>query len=244
MACLLTFSPVLFVVGDTNESFQNPITSAANFDQSAQKMCLLDGLTFTNGLKLIGKFSPDKFAYECSCDNFADGGEGFSTQVAATLMDTDSSAEITFNGERMHFRQPTQNVISNDQAGDNSPLTISAPMILKHGEYNTITIGVSRNGRSLPDSCYYEYKIRCALPETSYVIGDPQFVGLRGQRYQVHGISGEVLNIVSDRDLQYNSRFLFLDKGECPIVDGTRQKGCFSHPGSYLGELGIKTRWW
>ena len=54
-------------------------------------------------------------------------------------------------------------------------------------------------------------------------------------------MSGEVYNIVSDVDLQYNSRFVFLDRGACPVVNGVRQKGCYSHPGSYLGELGLKT---
>jgi hypothetical protein len=58
----------------------------------------------------------------------------------------------------------------------------------------------------------------------------------------VHGVSGEVYNIVSDRDFQYNSRFVFLDEGECPVINGKKQKGCWSHPGSFLGELGIKTR--
>lgn len=55
-------------------------------------------------------------------------------------------------------------------------------------------------------------------------------------------MSGEVYNIVSDADLQYNSRFVFLDQGECPIINGRKQRGCWSHPGSYLGELGLKTR--
>lgn len=42
--------------------------------------------------------------------------------------------------------------------------------------------------------------------------------------------------------MQYNSRFVFLTQGECPVVGGRKQKGCWSHPGSYLGELGLKTR--
>jgi len=69
-----------------------------------------------------------------------------------------------------------------------------------------------------------------------------QFVGLRGQSYQVHGVSGEVYNIISDSDLQYNSRFVFLERGDCPVLNGRKAKGCWSHPGSYLGELGLKTR--
>jgi hypothetical protein len=57
----------------------------------------------------------------------------------------------------------------------------------------------------------------------------------------VHGVSGEVYSIVSDSDLQYNSRFVFLESGECPVVDGVEQQNCFTHPGSYLGELGLKS---
>lgn len=79
----------------------------------------------------------------------------------------------------------------------------------------------------------------CEFPSGG--VGDPQFTGLRGQSYQVHGVSGYVYNIVSDPDVQFNSRFIFLDRGECPILDGVRQSNCFSHPGSYLGELGLKT---
>jgi len=79
-------------------------------------------------------------------------------------------------------------------------------------------------------------------PPGGFIVGDPQFVGLRGQQYQVHGISGEVYNIVSDKDLQYNSRFVFLYRGDCPVVNGKKLRGCWSHPGSFLGELGLKTR--
>jgi hypothetical protein len=74
-----------------------------------------------------------------------------------------------------------------------------------------------------------------------FIVGDPAFVGLRGQQYQVHGVAGEVYNIVSDSQMQYNSRFVFLNQGDCPVVGGKKQKGCFAHPGSYLGEIGIKT---
>ena len=55
-------------------------------------------------------------------------------------------------------------------------------------------------------------------------------------------MSGEVYNIVSSPSLQYNARFLFLDSGACPVIGGKTQRGnCFSHPGSYLSELGLKT---
>jgi hypothetical protein len=58
----------------------------------------------------------------------------------------------------------------------------------------------------------------------------------------VHGVAGSVYNLISDSSLQYNSRFVFIEAGVCPVVDGLTLRGeCFSHPGSYLGELGLKT---
>jgi len=74
------------------------------------------------------------------------------------------------------------------------------------------------------------------------VVGDPQFVGLRGQSYQVHGIDGAVYNIISDKNIQVNSRFVFLSEGECPIINGKRDTNCWSHSGSYLGEMSFQQR--
>ena len=206
------------------------------------EMCLLDGLTFTNGLVLIGQFQPNKFHYQCSCSNWGTGA--FSSVVRPHLMDPGSSAEITFNGEKIHFRT-TNNAISNggdDGVAPNSPLKESRPLQFKAGS-NTIIVGVGCNGAGLPETCYYQYFITCDRPDDGgLIIGDPQFVGLRGQSYQVHGVSGEIYNIVSDADIQYNSRFVFLSHGTCPVVNGKKLKGCWSHPGSYLGELGLKTR--
>ena len=74
------------------------------------------------------------------------------------------------------------------------------------------------------------------------IVGDPQFVGLRGQSYQVHGVDGAVYNLVSERDVQVNSRFVFLTEGECPLVAATGKKdvNCWAHPGSYLGEMSFQ----
>jgi hypothetical protein len=72
------------------------------------------------------------------------------------------------------------------------------------------------------------------------VVGDPQFVGLRGQPYQVHGIDGAVYNIISENNLQVNSRFVFLTEGKCPIINGVADTNCWSHPGSYLGEISFQ----
>jgi hypothetical protein len=70
--------------------------------------------------------------------------------------------------------------------------------------------------------------------------GDPQFVGLRGQSYQVHGIDGAVYNLITDTNLQVNSRFVFLEDGECPVINGQADTNCWSHPGSYMGEMSFQ----
>ena len=76
----------------------------------------------------------------------------------------------------------------------------------------------------------------------SSIHGDPQFVGLRGQSYQVHGIDGAVYNLLSDDNLQVNSRFVFLSDGQCPIIDGVADTNCWSHPGSYMGEVSFQQK--
>ena len=74
----------------------------------------------------------------------------------------------------------------------------------------------------------------------SSVVGDPQFVGLRGQSYQVHGIDGAVYNLITQPRTQVNARFTFLTAGRCPIIDGTPDIDCWSHPGSYLGQMSFQ----
>jgi hypothetical protein len=74
----------------------------------------------------------------------------------------------------------------------------------------------------------------------SVITGDPQFVGLRGQSYQVHGIDGAVYNIISEQNTQVNSRFVFLTEGQCPMINGVADTNCWSHPGSYLGEMSFQ----
>ena len=81
-----------------------------------------------------------------------------------------------------------------------------------------------------------------ATVSTPSVLGDPQFVGLLGQRYQVHGIDGAVYSLISSAAEQVNGRFVFLDSGVCPVIDGKIAADCWSHPGSYIGELSFQQR--
>ena len=82
---------------------------------------------------------------------------------------------------------------------------------------------------------------RNAVNAVSTVLGDPQFVGLRGQSFQVHGIDGAVYALVSSPSTQVNARFVFLSSGRCPsatLIDTQ----CWSHAGSYLGAVSVQER--
>ena len=81
-------------------------------------------------------------------------------------------------------------------------------------------------------------------PIGSNARGDPQFAGLRGQDYQVHGVDGGIYNVISDKYMQLNSKFVFLTGPRpCPIMPSTGRKSvaCFAHAGSYLGNLALRT---
>jgi hypothetical protein len=76
-------------------------------------------------------------------------------------------------------------------------------------------------------------------PAAASARGDPQFVGLRGQSFQVHGLDSAVYALISQPTLQLNAKFAFLQSGRCPS-DTTIQ--CWSHPGSYLASIGVVYR--
>ena len=78
--------------------------------------------------------------------------------------------------------------------------------------------------------------------EAARAVGDPVFLGLRAQSFQVHGIAGAVYALIADASLQLNARFLFLAAGEGACSEELRRRSpCWSHPGSYFGAIGIRT---
>jgi hypothetical protein len=64
---------------------------------------------------------------------------------------------------------------------------------------------------------------------------DPQFFGLQGQRFQVHGLPDEIFNLISAPRFSLNSKFVYLSSGQCDYSNTP----CWTHPGTYLGELGF-----
>ena len=75
------------------------------------------------------------------------------------------------------------------------------------------------------------------------VHGGPQFVGLLGQSYQIHGVDGQVYNLVSDKLVQVNAKLSFLDAGACDKDEktGAPLYTCWSHSGTYITAIGLRT---
>jgi hypothetical protein len=72
------------------------------------------------------------------------------------------------------------------------------------------------------------------------VTGDPQFVGFRGQEYQVHGVPGHFYSLVSTPSVSVNAEFRFLSSGVCPA--SLPKAECWTHPGTYVGSVGMQLR--
>jgi hypothetical protein len=210
----------------------------------SEGMCVLDGLSVDGGITLNGGFKPSTFEYTCGCMDWTTIGFG-KTNPAVNIhtYDWGSNAQVWFNGAAVNTKA-IGNALTNYEQTKSLPLATASNDWKVGDNLIQILVGCTVDASTGVSPCEYQYVIKCNKPSGGggTVTGDPQFVGLRGQNYQVHGVSGEVYNIVSDSDLQYNSRFVFLSAGSCPVVHGRKQKGCWSHAGSYLGELGLKTR--
>ena len=77
------------------------------------------------------------------------------------------------------------------------------------------------------------------------ILGDPQFSGLRGQKFQIHGIDGAVYNLISDQNVtQVNAQFNVLDgPRSCPVMPSTSKpsRSCWTHRGTYITKVGVQT---
>jgi hypothetical protein len=221
-----------------------PNTPADNIAIIPDLTCALENLLFSNGL-LLNNFKPNVFHYTANCNGLSNHSYTVATPILASL---NAMIDISINGQLIHSPNKSTGLSNGGHIQPYGPYSSSNNLYYKTG-LNTIVIGVGYAGAytvadmllGKPGACYYQYTIQCTTPPG--ICGDPQFLGLNGQDYQIHGVSGEVYNIISDSQIQYNSRFVFLDSGRCPIdANGKKMKGCWSHPGSYLGALGLKTK--
>lgn len=166
--------------------------------------------------------------------NFADVPVGVDSSTIGTYNFT-----VTYNNNAASRISIDPQVVPNSATPESNffyqfVATFNAPQQNYQG--GTLTISFQSNQPSIN---LYVDDVDLTSPTVS---GDPQFVGLRGQSYQVHGIDGGVYNLVSSADSQVNARFVFLDHGKCPIFDGIPASNCWAHPGSYLGTIGIQQR--
>ena len=108
---------------------------------------------------------------------------------------------------------------------------------------NTPYISGFQSQYDLPNDVFVSKEAPVAGLDCPCIVGDPQFVGLLGQSYQVHGMDGGVYNLISDAMLQLNARFRFLTGGRCErdAVTGAPLYVCWSHPGTYLSAIGLRT---
>ena len=92
---------------------------------------------------------------------------------------------------------------------------------------------------SVMDSFTIAAKSAAVVGLPGAAIGDPQLKGFLGQSFQVHGLDGGVYSVLSEKEMQVNARFTFLEAGRCP--PSHIETPCWSHPGSYFGALSIRT---
>ena len=70
------------------------------------------------------------------------------------------------------------------------------------------------------------------------VQGDPQFAGLLGQQYQVHGTSNQHYAIISTPAMQLNALFQLRSQGQCTEQLKART-ACWSHTGNYFASMSL-----
>jgi hypothetical protein len=74
--------------------------------------------------------------------------------------------------------------------------------------------------------------------------GEPHFFGLRGQKFVIHPLEGNVYNLISSTSLQLNVEFVYLETHhDCPTMPSTelRASACWTAPASYMSRLGAMT---
>jgi len=78
------------------------------------------------------------------------------------------------------------------------------------------------------------------IPCPTHVLGDPEFFGFAGQKYEIHGVPDQVFNIITSPLMQYNALFVYIGHKSAYHCNKTRTHP-WTHAGTYLGSLGIQT---
>ena len=163
---------------------------------------------------------------------------------------------ISLNGQFKENPSGTGTFFDVGVSGDVTSIEFNNWLSFRTAVNNTLILNVTelylvgpQGNLSHLTGCSYQYEFILNNPQYNpgtgaNIVGDPQFKGLRGQSFQVHGVDGAVYNLISDANQQLNTRFTFLEGPRpCPVMPSTGKQSaaCWSHPGSYLSELGLKT---
>jgi hypothetical protein len=130
----------------------------------------------------------------------------------------------------------------------------SAPQVLSRwGDYSHMTVDpvddctflyINMYERSINVWRTHVYSFNFPTCTGSSIVGDPQFTGFLGQSYQIHGLPDTIFNIISSPLIQLNSRFDYISKSPSKstskIICKVIQTICWTHPGTYLGQIDIK----
>ena len=150
----------------------------------------------------------------------------------------------TPNGDVPDFMDPAGWLFTVNAGQPGSVATAGYPAVVNVYQNSSSGAGVSGQLTTVFNSTVGVGGVRGTFTQfaaCSAVLGDPQFSGLLGQSFQVHGVAGNVYNLISDRGLVVNSRFVFLSSGVCPPAAASITSLCWTHPGTYLGELAVVT---
>ena len=135
---------------------------------------------------------------------------------------------------------PSLSSSSSAPGGASSSSSSAAPVSVSSSSSSSPSVSApSSSSTATPSASSSSSRTGATVPTgPAGVIGDPQFVGLLGQSFQVHGIDGAVYSLIIDRGVLVNARFRYLSSGRCPQA-ASHASNCWSHPGSYLGEVGV-----
>jgi len=104
------------------------------------------------------------------------------------------------------------------------------------GGDDTHTYQVMSSDMADPKACHEGYSCTFKICGGG-AFGDPQFMGLQGQSFQVHGRPDTLFSLISykQKGFALNSEFVYLADGKCDFNNTV----CWSHPGTYFGKVGI-----
>jgi len=137
---------------------------------------------------------------------------------------------------------PTQTSLTTKTATNEGYITSTA--ILGVAQFNFYVVGgddthtyqVMSSDMADPKACHEGYSCTFKICGGG-AFGDPQFMGLQGQSFQVHGRPDTLFSLISykQKGFALNSEFVYLADGKCDYNNTV----CWSHPGTYFGKVGI-----